>query len=591
MELFFVRGGAFWLLGTLLLAALLYAAMRHHKNLVVSSLYLWRRALGNTPPQKISRPLLTLPMFLGLCALLCLIISAAIPILATSTNTTNNIALVIDNGTASSTRTPEGQTRLANYIERAKKHLSATAKISIITTSPVAQMLLKDGTAAEAIESLNSIRPVHKTGSLKIAVGLARQHSPLGQLVVASSKKLKNTTPNITMLRPNSPSANLGITRFDISPNKVFLSIKNYSTQVMNAELKLSVIESKQYLIDKQSVTISKESSVDVIMRPNVEFIQAMAEASVLHLELINPDDDLATDNHIYSTRINRLARRVAVFGKKNNAVFRALRAAGAEPIFSSNIELTEMQLDAAVFIGTTPTHLRPNLPTLVIAPEANFGTVSLGSSLQNQVITHVQDVYPTSPSKNFGPLEFSSTSTRTISSPGLLNIFESNMGVVGGEIKLNNAPCIVLGFNPEDTSWIRSPSFPVFITRVLEVFGSQKQDGGTLEFISVGEKPAKLLSWGSGNLRDANNNPIEREIQILRTGLYRHNTGKLAVNLLNEHESDNRIAKQQKEGGRAQELLAQKDTQQNWLSPFFAGLALMFLIAEYIVEETFGAR
>ena len=118
--------------------------------------------------------------------------------------------------------------------------------------------------------------------------------------------------------------------------------------------------------------------------------------------------------------------------------------------------------------------------------------------------------------------------------------------------------------FLPSDSVWPKRPSWPVFIARILEAAG--EKGWGWLR--PGARAPSGLEGTPPGS-------------PVLRCGLYDSAAGKVAVNLLDESESDNRPGP-----GAASTAPPAGEGKELELSWVFAALALGFILTDWFARR-----
>ncbi len=610
MSLFLLHPAALWTAAGLAAVVLLHLLQQRWKRRLVPSLVLWRRVLARGIELRARRPSLDVALILGAAAAACLVAASTGPRLLTTLRGRRGIAVVIDNGTASLTEsfteTGRAATRLAEAKLLAREvlaELDPGTQATLVATSDTAHVVARAGPTEAAVRALERIVPVQVTGSLAEAVSLALADSP-GEVVVVTHRALPPAPAHVRRVPVGRASRNLAITCADFSRTEAFVAVRNFSPRDAEASLVLRALAPERKRLASLGVRVPAGGRTTAVLVPSAETAAALADATAVEVELAHLNDDLDADNVVYASRVRAGARRIGVVGQPGEGLSRALWAAGAETVALSSAGASSPEgigdLDALLFAGELPASWPPPAGAMLIAPGRSAGPVELaGDELRNVRAMFAGVERDDAVTRGFPPVELG------VSSVARARIFTAHVPLVvssGGaetlaaQFRDGGRPFVWLGFTPEDAGWNRRASFPVFVARALDFLGGRdggrgaggERSAGRLGFARVGESPRQYMPPETATARLPGGREVTREGRLMEAGLYRAGETPLAVNLVSERESDNRIAQVRTAGERASadaKTAAAARVRALDLAGALAALACMLLAAEWIVS------
>ena len=557
--------------------------------------------LRSTGAPRARRPSADLALILGTLAAACLVLASATPQLLAVSRARRELVVVIDNGTASLSRGRSGLTRIEEAAAKARelvKELEPGARAALVTTSPAPRLAvpLADDPSAVA-RAADGVRGVERTGPLSEAVSLALALGKgRAEVVVLTSRALPPAPPNVRRVPVGEPGRNLAMTHADFSATEVFVSLRSFSDAEVTADLSLGLAgETRGPLAEARGVRVPAGGNLGVVMVPERANAGALASADALELSL-DVNDDLQVDNTVRAARMPGGARRVGVVGRPSEALARALWAAHAEAVAVEEYT-PESGLDMLVYVGETPRRM-PLIPALFVAPRGQVGPVRLLSDeLRGVKGIYVETEEPAegvadagaSLVRGFPPVEVAvgRASRARIFGPHRPALVAGNE-VLAATFTEAGVRYVYLGFRPEDSDWPSRASFPVFVARVLASVRAGPQ--GPLAFARTGDVPAAILGPGVGELvNERTGRRVPGDLPVWESGLYRAGGRALAVNLLSERESDNRLAPWT---GSPPDAAAVRDASARRVTPHeLAGLLSAVATALLAVEWLVSAR
>ncbi len=213
---------------------------------------------------------------------------------------TKNTVLVIDTSASSQVKSGIG-TRFGEGIKQAKKNLKGT--ISIVSASNLPTVLLEKGSKAKASSLLQTIEPTDTPTNIEAAMYEAENilKEEKGEIIVVSdfittqdnddplkAKRILSSKGHIVkFIDTSNKASNVGIINLDISKNSFNAYVKNYDKEKQKVTINL--------LQNGNIIKIYKED----ILPNSVEIFKFPSQQGVSKLEL-DVNDDFKVDNYAY---------------------------------------------------------------------------------------------------------------------------------------------------------------------------------------------------------------------------------------------------------------------------------------------------
>lgn len=487
-------GALWWLLlaGPIIFFYLL--KLRRNRRVVPSTL-LWQRAVEemqvNAPFRRLRRNLLLL---LQLAVLMALALALARPALRTTAYGSGSTVIVIDS-TASMSARDENDGRTSR-LERAKEiaremisSLSAGARMAVIEASfrsIVRCPLTSDRAALTA--GLNDIRGTDTSASLGEALLLAEQltgSEPEASIVLIGDggSPVGEAAIDVPLryIRVGTRSENLGIGSLNSrslqsGDKQLFASVVNFSPNERTIGMELSL---DGRLVDARSLTVVDRASAVFDLLP--------PQGGLLKLELVDLDDDLASDNVAYAFVPDSRPLRVFV-ASESRFVLGALAA-------NQQVEAAEDPAKADVIVAegaaaaTLPDSHKPMLlinppPGPVLAPRGGGRVEKSDVSSDDTPLTIVR-AHPVNAYLTYADLHIQGLADYG-AAPGLNAIVSAgDIGLIwaGGD---GPRRMVVLGFDLASSDFPLKAEFPMLIANSLAWLG--ERNAGSERAIRTGQ-------------------------------------------------------------------------------------------------------
>lgn len=524
---------------------------------VIPSLMFLMKEEKSTRQYSFLRKLLQNLLFiLQLAALTGLGFAIAIPYINLPSSIIAEKTIVVIDGSASM-QTKDGlTTRFDNAIEKAKNELSGKNGIILAENNPL--IILEEGRKDEAISVLSKLKPKATTTNLGDALLLARSLLKGKGKIVVVSDFIPTEGPDITTIKRTlvtggnevkfidvgNKAKNIGIINLEIDKSETKIFIKNFNENKENIGVKL-----------KKDTQILDGKAIEIL--PNsVESLVFTTPTGLSKIEL-DADDDLGVDNAVYISAPDKMKTDVLLITnyKQNNYVKSALEASK-----NVNLEIREPPATNAEAISHSIVVLNKITKDKLLPHEFDYlaGYVKRGGNL---IIT-AQDDLGSIDTSDLLPIELNEkgekadvcvdvfmqftkmfekngcftnskyfkakgkNSSVTIASAGEYPIF-SLMNYGDGKV-------FYYGIFDDTSDFKTSINYPLFWNSLLE-FLTQTEDIRDYNYktggiIAIEEQKVKVPS---GSFLTAS------KLLLDDAGVYELENKKIAVNLIDEKESD----------------------------------------------------
>lgn len=292
-----------WALLSLIPFILLYLRRPRPQDKIIPSLMFLIKNIKTSQKFSFLRKLMqNLLFFLQLLALLLLSISVAAPYIILPYDVTLENTVIILDASASMQAEEKGVSRFDKTIREAKKALSG--KNSIILAENIPLIVLEDESTDVALDMLSKLKPKATTTNLGDGMLLAKDilgERP-GRVVVISDfsnvdgpdlmvVKKTLTTENIVVdfIDVSNKAENIGIISLDVTKHSMKVYIKNFKDKEENVKLKLI----------KDNKEISSSGSIKVLPKSVESFVFDDTPTGVSKI-VLEPNDNFELDNEAY---------------------------------------------------------------------------------------------------------------------------------------------------------------------------------------------------------------------------------------------------------------------------------------------------
>ena len=599
-------------LGSIPIIIILHSLRPRRRQVMVSTVSLWREALVHR-----KRGLGLQKLLKDLSLLLLLLMAAALglglaePHWITDSNEDHDIVLVLD-VSASMKANASGLgsrfTQAKRQAETIINELADGGRVLLMTSGRKASLRSAFETDRDVLKRrLSDIAPTDESGRPREALTLAlsllhnRDRSRIIFLTDGAFDDNVNLgTDRVEYRRVDGPQRNVAITRFDIRPEigmdhrfQVLITLQNYTGDAL--DLPVSVTLEEHRLLE-ETITLQAFEKRTLI-RAYRGLGGGRARAFIDH------DDDLSADNQAFVMVGADQPLRIALFTAPEGSFY-------LETVFKAlpNTRLTSFDLfqedlfpsqasehDIVVFDGVPPPELAPGSYLLVdtVAPGLPFTTrgwishpviESGGASalVRNLDFTGVR-------------IDRVRRVVRAEDSPGLQRLFWSEETDLALALLEDDRRIIYLGFDPAASSFPLHAAFPLFLSESLAWLHPRENRFSQTQLVAG--RAFRLRVPGHETqvtVIDPNDNPVTYQAdlgQVLvdttpQAGFYHYRIGEtqryFAVNLTDSRESDIRVRAVFPTGQTRDTFAREPGRVAITVWPYLAGLVLLMLTLEW---------
>ena len=499
--------------------------------------------------------------------------------------TASNTVIVID--VSASMQTKEiGGTRFEYAVSAAKKVLGS--KNTIILAKDTPHLALQDASADDAIRYLNALEPRETTSRIGEAIIMAGEALSEGRVVVISdfintggqdpdiakavleTKKLVVEFINIA----GEKKRNVGITQIDASADETTVYVKNFNDQQVQVPLQVGGTREGLTIASKGTETFSFKTP------PGVNKIEL----------IIN--DDLPVDNIAYlSAPAGGKSKVLLISNNVSQFLRNGIIAAGE----------IDLQLTAPPIVpdGDFDVIIVNNVDRDEVLP-GTYEDILVKVEAGATAIVALQDDSARIDYRGLLPVKLGEKADGGFVNVEQLNRFTKNIdfgksnSITKAELlgdqtviaTINSQPVITLKKQgagkiiyfgiPEDADFKFSPHYPIFWTELMK-FVTEQQDVRNLN-LKTGET---LLLDREQSIRTPSKT-VKRAVLVLdEAGVYELEDRTLAVNLVNDFESNINAEKKIGVKSTEYELRPVKETRKLPWELYLLGIALAFIVFE----------
>lgn len=586
---------------------LLYLLKLRRKDHLVSSTFLWRRAVqdvqANTPFQKLHANLLLL---LQLLALIALVVGLAAPFLLAPRLGGKSSIIVLDaSASMKATDVPGSRFEVAKALAaEIINGLGRQDEASLLICSDHPQLALSfSQDRGRLLAALRDAEPTDCSTNVRdgllLAFSLAAKR-PDSQIYVISDGAFPalpevSSPAEVRFLRVGEDSNNVALLAFeaarppDAREHQLFLRMRNFSNQPKRALL--SIAHDGELFHASDLELAPGESRTET-------YALALEAAGLLTAEL-EVDDDLAVDNTCYAFAEPPSALSVLLVGPGNLFLEQALLVQPEVEVFRTatlgrnEAEAAYRDYDVVIFDRVAPP-VTPRTGAFFAIGVSLSGTAEIGSEASPPDITSWEDQHPALRFVNLGAVQIAQAKALT-PAPGASVLARAGEAPVIVAQQGAGFRAIAFGLNFLDTDLPLRVGFPVLLSNTLQWLS--QTDGRALtmrihpgEIVRLPAPPdaerAKVV------LPDGRTETVEAVEGTFtfagsgRIGTYELRAGdrvwRWAADLRDADESDLTPAEQLRLGEREVRADAGPPQSERHFWPWLAALALLLLLGEW---------
>ena len=603
----FLNLAAFGFAALIPIVILLYFLKLKRKERIISSTFLWQKAIAdlqaNQPFQKLRRNLLLLLQLLIISAL---IFSLARPYLHSKLIHGKFMVVILD-ASASMKSTDVGKSRF----EEAKKYamgfvdgLMQGDSMLVITSASKNQVATGfSGDKSQLRRVIQSLQPTDTIANIKDAIILASSllSERKGGTIILLSDGAFGTLNDITLaesgmhfVKIGQSNNNAAITALDIRPvnekqgsYQAFVSIRNYKKVPITTTLSFYMNKS---LADAREISIPAEGKISQV------FDKIDVGGGVITAKLDIPDD-LPVDNEASSVLKESLQAKVLLVSKGNYFLERALSLNPSLEVSMVNPANYAKQpgFDVIIFDNTAPANLPPGNYLFLNAIPTDLSIKVLGD-IHDPTIIDWNRAHEITRFVNFGTVQIASAQKVQLPASARI-LLESKETPLIYTLEEKGKRMVFCGFDLYDSNLPLRVGFPIFVSNTLDWLKTQSATQGFGQvrtgtilpiYHSADEKEITVTNpAGQVTKLDIRQNPVYFD-GIDKVGVYQIKIGKnihrFTANLQSEEESNlepkNMVLVGSKSvQGQSNSLITNKEI--GW---WFALVALLVVIGEWWV-------
>jgi Ca-activated chloride channel homolog len=602
----FLSASALWWLLLSAIIIFFYLLKLKRKRRVVSSVFLWQRALeeieANAPFRKLRRSLLLLLQLLALAAL---VFALARPLVKTRALASGNSIIIIDSTASMRARDEDGVSRLTKAKQLARDmidSLGSSDRAAIIESASrvtVRSALTSDRAALRS--AVNQIEETDAAGTLSDALLLAEQlakaEPDAGIVVISdggSSPAIATSNPTATrsiqpstamrLVRVGKRANNVGITQLNTRQNQatgkqeLFASIANFSEAENTANLELKI---ENQLADVRTIQIAAGN------RSAIVFDTLPPTGGLAELK-ITVEDDLVSDNMAYAILPDSRRLRVAV-ASDNPFLLQAIAVNSALDARKLNSPTaTPEGFDCVVTEGAISLEtLTGNKPLLAINPSDAAGLWQTTGQVDAPSMTTIDRAHPVNSYLSYGDVHIETAAKRDVAT-WLKPIAQSGNEALLWAGENNNRRVVMIGFDLAKSDLPLKVEFPILLANSISWLVGREAVADE-RAIRAGQPAIIRHSAATAEITTPAGDSIDVDLRegsaafadTLSVGLYEVKDARsFAVSLLNESESNTapRDSIQTRTGevsGQVESFSAEREA---WTWIILAGLTVLVL-------------
>lgn len=579
--------GGLWALIALVPLILLYLIRPRPKQMNIPSLMFFMASSGSRKLTSFLKQMTHDWLFLiQLLALLALCLTFAQPFTNYQHDVTASNTVIVLDVSASSQVVEGSRTRFDLAVAQARRVLGSTN--SIVLAKEVPFMALQDATADEATKYLNQLRPLASGSHIGEAIILAGEALSEGRVVVISD--FINTggqDPGIAKAVLESkgivvdfiniigqPRPNVGIIDVDAGNEQTTVYVKNFNDNTENVGLKIGGLVTELSIAPKSAEPFTFKTP------PGVTQID------------ISVNDALAVDNRAYLSGPEGGKAQVLLIQNNASAFLEnALRASDEFDVVVGEPPVIPEGLFDVIIVGNVD--MQELLPgtfedimqmvedgaTAVVTLQPDSGAIDykgllpvrLGEAIDGGFVD-VDQLNRFTKNVDFGAMNTIVEATPS----GEQVVIASVNDVPVITVKRSGLGKTVYFGIHEGAEFKYSPSYPIFWTELVK-FVTEQQDVQNLNF-RAGET---LLLDGEQTVKTPSKTVKRAALVLDEAGVYELEDRVIAVNAINELESDINLDKQVGTRSTEYELQPVKETREFHWTLWLLALALLALLFE----------
>lgn len=444
---------------------LMYLLKKQHKDIEISSNFLWKKTLrdieANKPWQKLRKNLLLL---LQILAFIFIVLTLTQPYIISDILSGGSLIIVLDSSASMQSTDVDYENRFNKAkadIRQAINNLKPQTEVTLISMDKSPGIIVSNSINKSLLKrKLDSIKVSDNSENLKDTVSLVKaitKDMENYQVLFYTDKNIEHSISNMIVKNINGKGDNLAIENLSytyVDDNITVLTrIKNYSQNHYNSDI---ILYTDDEIHDVKEINLAPDESKNI-------YWYDVPYADILKAE-IDLEDSLTLDNYRYAVVNKQKENKVLLVSKGNVFLQKAIDIQQSIELYRAN-EADEgiSGFDLYVYDGLLPKELPKDGNLLMLNPPSN-SLVNINSLSRSGELKVREDELFANIS-----LDFTIRETKVFDTPpwGLPVLLSDNKPIIlKGEVK--NQKIVAVGFDINDTDLPLKIDFPIFIQNVL---------------------------------------------------------------------------------------------------------------------------
>jgi len=445
----------------------MYLLKKEHKEIRISSNYLWEKAIrdieANKPWQKLKKNLLLL---LQLLFLISSVLFLTQPFIMSDSIGNDNLILVLDRS-ASMQSTDQGKSRFdtaKREIEKIIENTKPNTKITLVTMDSLPRIIVNDSKDKAFLKSkLQSIEASDNSDNLEDTLSLLKamvKEIENYSIIFYTDKGIDSTMDNLTVKKIKGDGINLAMEDISYSLEEdglnVLTTIRNYSEE----EAKVDII-----LYTDNEIMDVKEITLEANGRKNLYWSNISPKINIIRAEIDIIDDSLEVDNTRWAVVNSNPISKVLLITKGNLFLEKAISISKNIDLYKTNEALENANgYDLYIYDGILPQKLPVDGNLVIFNPPSNDFVKVIGKRNSGELKLLNDQLF------KYVNLDFNIKEVKTLKTPNWampILLLDDQPIIVKGQREKQKF--VVMGFDIHDTDLPLKIDFPILIQNILD--------------------------------------------------------------------------------------------------------------------------
>ena len=450
---------------------LMYLLKKKHEDVVLSSNYLWEKALkdmeANKPWQKLRNNLL---LFLQILTFTLIVLALAKPHIFKGNLNSDNLIIVLDKSASMKTKDVDGKTRFQKAkedIEDIIKNTKVSTKITLISMDNKPNILISNSKDKSLIKKkLQDTSPNDSSDNIKDTISIIKSLAKdLGtnnyNVLFYTDKAINTDINNLKVNKINEQGVNVSIDNISYSKVEESITVLTTVTNHSNKEQKFDIsICGDEKILDVKEVELKGKETKDIY------FEGITKDINILKSE-IDIEDSLDIDNVRYQVINDDSMKKALIASEKGNVFLeKAIGIHNNIEVYKLNEKL-ESDLkgyDLYVFDGKIPKDIPKDGNLIIFNPPNNDMFKASAGDSKGELKLVEDELF------KYVNLDFYIDKTNIIENTNWLEpiVTLNDKSIIAKGTK-ENQNMVVVGFDIRNTDLPLKVDFPILIQNMLD--------------------------------------------------------------------------------------------------------------------------